>query len=163
MKEIKIGNGFDVHKLSVGKKIKLCGVEIKHNKKLIGHSDADVGLHAICDSIFGALSMKDIGYYFSNKDPKWKNKSSEFFLKFARDKLKENSFYISNLDINFIAEKPNISKYRKEMILKLSLLLKIPKNIISIKATTNEKIGFIGDGLGIAAESIVQITDEKLY
>ena len=160
----KSGIGYDIHQIDTRTKkgLKLCGVKINFNK-LVGHSDADVGLHAICDSIFGALSMKDIGYYFSNKDPKWKNKNSEFFLKFARDKLKENNFYISNLDINFIAEKPNISKYRKEMILKLSLLLKIPKNIISIKATTNEKIGFIGDGLGIAAESIVQITDEKLY
>ena len=85
------------------------------------------------------------------------------FLKFARDKLKENNFYIANLDINFICEKPNINKYRKKMISKLSLLLKIPEKIISIKATSNEKIGFIGDGLGIAAESIIQITNDKLY
>ena len=160
----KSGIGYDIHQIDTKSKkgLKLCGGKINF-KKLIGHSDADVGLHAICDSIFGALSMKDIGYYFSNKDPRWKNKNSEFFLKFARDKLKENNFYIANLDVNFICEKPNINKYRKKMISKLSLLLKIPEKIISIKATSNEKIGFIGDGLGIAAESIIQITNDKLY
>ena len=88
---------------------------------------------------------------------------SVYFLKFARDKLKQNNFYISNLDINFICEKPNISKYRKKMITNISSILKIPEKIISIKATSNEKIGFIGDGLGIAAESIVQISNEKFY
>ena len=160
----KSGIGYDIHQIDTKSKrgLKLCGVKINYNK-LIGHSDADVGLHAICDSIFGALSMKDIGYYFSNKNPKWRNKNSEYFLKFARDKIKENNFYINNLDINFICEKPNINKYRKKMIANLSSLLKIPQNIISIKATSNEKIGFIGDGLGIAAESIIQITNEKLY
>ena len=160
----KSGIGYDIHQIDLKSKkgLKLCGVKINFNR-LIGHSDADVGLHAICDSIFGALSMNDIGYYFSNKDPKWKNKNSEYFLKFARDRLKENNFYISNLDVNFICEKPNISKYRKKMISKLSMILKIPEKIISIKATSNEKIGFIGDGLGIAAESIIQITNDKLY
>ena len=137
-------------------------MKINYNK-LIGHSDADVGIHAICDSIFGALSMKDIGYYFSNSDPKWKNKNSMYFLKFAKNQLKKKSFYIVNLDINFICENPNISKYRKQMIKKISSILQIPEKIISIKATSNEKIGFIGDGLGIAAESIVQISNENIY
>ena len=94
---------------------------------------------------------------------KWKNKDSEHFLKFAKTKLREKKYFIANLDINFICEKPNINKYRKKMISKVSSILKIPEKIISIKATSNEKIGFIGDGLGIAAESIVQITNEKLY
>ena len=107
--------------------------------------------------------MKDIGYYFSNKDLRWKNKNSEHFLKFAKIKLQEKKFFIANLDINFICEKPNINRYRKQMISNISSVLKIPEKIISIKATSNEKIGFIGDGLGIAAESIVQITNEKLY
>ncbi|MBD1147694.1 2-C-methyl-D-erythritol 2,4-cyclodiphosphate synthase [Pelagibacterales bacterium SAG-MED31] len=160
----KSGIGYDIHQIDkkIKSGLKLCGVKINFNK-LIGHSDADVGIHAICDSIFGALSMKDIGYYFSNKDKKYKNKNSEYFLKFAKNKLKERKLFISNLDINFICEQPNIKKYRNKMILKISAILEIPKNIISIKATTNEKIGFIGDGLGIAAESIVQITNEKLY
>ena len=160
----KSGIGYDIHQIDTNTKtgLKLCGVKIDFNK-LIGHSDADVGIHAICDSIFGALSMKDIGYYFSNKNKKWKNKNSEHFLKFAKNKLQEKKYFIVNLDINFICEKPNISKYRKKMISKISSILKIPEKIISIKATSNEKIGFIGDGLGIAAESIVQITNEKPY
>ena len=160
----KTGIGYDIHKLDfkTNKGLKLCGVKINYNK-LIGHSDADVGIHAICDSIFGALSMKDIGYYFSNKSPKWKNKNSIHFLNFAIDNLIKQNYFIVNLDVNFICEKPNISKYRIKMIQNLSSVLKIPENIISIKATSNEKIGFIGDGLGIAAESIVQISNEKTY
>ena len=160
----KYGIGYDIHRLDTKAKkgLKLCGICINYNK-LIGHSDADVGIHAVCDSIFGALSMKDIGYYFSNNDKKWKNKNSVHFLKFARQKLNEKNFFIVNLDINFICEKPYIYKYRKKMVKNLSTILNIPERIISIKATSNEKIGFIGDGLGIAAESIVQIANEKLY
>ena len=160
----KTGIGYDIHRLhhKIKKGLKLCGVKINFNK-LIGHSDADVGLHAICDSIFGALSMKDIGYYFSNNNAKWKNKNSEYFLNFAKEKLIKNKYYIVNLDVNFICERPNISKYRDLMIENISTILEIPKKIISIKATSNEKIGFIGEGLGIAAEAIVQISNEKNY
>jgi 2-C-methyl-D-erythritol 4-phosphate cytidylyltransferase / 2-C-methyl-D-erythritol 2,4-cyclodiphosphate synthase len=160
----KSGIGYDIHQFDskIKKGLKLCGVKMNYNK-LIGHSDADVGIHAICDSIFGALSMKDIGYYFSNTDPIWKNKNSIYFLKFAKEQLKDKKFNIVNLDINFICEKPNISKYRNQMIKKISSILQIPEKIISIKATSNEKIGFIGDGLGIAAESIVQISNENIY
>ena len=160
----KTGIGYDIHRLDLKSKtgLRLCGIKIDYNK-LIGHSDADVGIHAICDSIFGALSMKDIGYYFSNNSLKWKNKNSVYFLKFARDNLIKNKYYIVNLDINFICEKPNINKHRKKMIKNLSSVLKIPNSIISIKATSNEKIGYIGEGLGIAAESIIQISNEKTY
>ena len=160
----KSGIGYDIHRLNPKIKtgLKLCGVKINYNK-LIGHSDADVGIHSVCDSIFGALSMKDIGYYFPNNDKKWKNKNSVNFLKFAKEKLLKKKYYIVNLDINFICEKPNIKKYRKKMIKNLSNILKIPEEIISIKATSNEKIGFIGVGLGIAAECIVQISNEKFY
>ena len=160
----KSGIGYDIHQIDTKSKkgLKLCGVKINYSK-LIGHSDADVGIHAICDSIFGALSMKDIGYYFSNSKPKWKNKNSIYFLKFAKEQLMEKNFNIVNLDINFICEKPNINKYRKKMIKKISSVLQISEKIISIKATSNEKIGFIGDGLGIAAESIVQISNENIY
>ena len=160
----KSGIGYDIHQLDTKTKtgLKLCGIKINYSK-LIGHSDADVGIHAICDSIFGALSMKDIGYYFSNNNSKWKNKNSVHFLKFAREKLYKKKFFIINLDINFICEKPNINKYRSEMIKNLASILKISEKIISIKATSNEKIGFIGDGLGIAAESIVQISNENPY
>jgi len=160
----KYGIGYDIHQFNDKKEkgLKLCATNIDYYK-LIGHSDADVGIHAICDSIFGALSLNDIGHYFSNKNQKWKNTNSIYFLKFAKQKLIEHKFFIVNLDINFICERPIISKYRSKMINKISEILAIPNKIISIKATSNEKIGFIGDGKGIAAESIVQISNEKNY
>ena len=158
------GIGYDIHQFDFKSKkgLKLCGINIPYNK-LIGHSDADVGMHAICDSIFGSLSMNDIGYYFDNNNPKWKNANSKKFLSHCKKILQEKRFYIVNLDINFICEKPNISKYNLKMKKNIAKLLSIPSNIISIKATTNEKIGFIGDGQGIAAEAIVQISNEKFY
>ena len=158
VKEYRSGIGYDIHKINFKskKKLTLCGVKIPH-PPLIGHSDADVGYHAICDSILGSLSMRDIGFYFSNKDKKWRNANSKIFVKFCIKKLIENGYKITNLDINFICEKPNINQLSNLMKDNLSSLLKIPKKIISIKATTNEKIGLIGKGQGIAAESIIQI------
>ena len=158
------GIGYDIHRFDfkLKKGLKLCGIEIPYYK-LTGHSDADVGMHAICDSIFGALSMNDIGYYFSNKDAKWKNADSKIFIKFCKEKLIEKKLFIVNLDINLICEQPIISIYKKSMIKNISKLLSIPEKIISIKATTNEKIGFIGNNEGIAAESIVQIANDKFY
>jgi len=163
-KIFKIGIGYDIHKFNFNNKngLKLCGVKIPYYK-LIGHSDADVGMHAICDSIFGSLSMNDIGYYFSNKNKAWKNANSKIFLSYCKKQLIKKGFYIVNLDINFICEKPNITKYKNKMIKNISNLLSIPTKNISIKSSTNEKIGFIGDSLGIAAESIIQISNEKFY
>lgn len=160
----KSGIGYDIHRFDTDTNtgLKLCGITLPFSK-LIGHSDADVGLHAICDSIFGALSMRDIGYHFPNTDKKWKNTNSSKFLIFCREKLEEKKYYITNLDVNIIAEKPKISKYVSSMKKRIAHLLQININIISIKATTNEKIGFIGKGEGIAAESIVQISNEKYY
>ena len=159
-KEFKSGIGFDIHKINFNskKKLTLCGVKIPH-PPLDGHFDADVGYHAICDSILGSLSMKDIGFYFNNKNPKWKNANSNIFVKFCQKELHKQGYKIVNLDINFICETPNINNISSLMKDNLSKLLKIPKTIISIKATTNEKIGFIGKGEGIAAESIIQISN----
>jgi 2-C-methyl-D-erythritol 4-phosphate cytidylyltransferase/2-C-methyl-D-erythritol 2,4-cyclodiphosphate synthase len=160
IKEYRCGIGYDIHQINFKSKkfLKLCGIKIPH-PPLIGHSDADVGYHAICDSILGSLSMKDIGFYFKNNEPRWKNANSKIFLDFCLKNLKEKNYKIVNLDINFICEKPNIAKYRNRMIKNLSTLMKTSANRISIKATTNEKIGFIGSGEGIAAESIVQIVN----
>jgi len=161
IKEYRSGIGYDIHKIDFQskKKLVLCGVRINH-PPLIGHSDADVGFHAVCDSILGALSMKDIGHFFSNKDLKWKNSNSKKFIEFCAKHLKEKYFRIINLDINFICESPNISKVSNKMKKNLSLLLNTSLKQISIKATTNEKISFIGKGEGIAAESIVQIVND---
>ena len=160
-KEYRSGIGYDIHKINYNskKRLTLCGVKISH-PPLIGHSDADVGYHAICDSILGALSLRDIGYYFNNNNKKWKNANSKIFVQFCNQQLKRKKFHIVNLDINFICEKPAINKYVKQMKNNISTLLNIDENKISIKATTNEKIGFIGKKEGIAAESIIQIKNE---
>ena len=160
-KEFRYGIGYDIHKIDFKSKkfLTLCGVKIPFYP-LIGHSDADVGYHAICDSILGALSMRDIGYHFNNKNMKWKNANSSIFMIFCYNKLKEKRYSIVNLDINFICEKPKINKYINKMKKNISKILKIKENIIAIKSTTNEKIGFIGKGEGIASESIVQIKNE---
>ena len=155
------GIGYDIHKVDFNskKQLKLCGVKIS-SYPLIGHSDADVGYHAICDSILGALSMRDIGYYFNNKNKKWKNANSKIFVMYCKKQLESKGFSIVNLDINFICEKPKINKYVNKMKKNISSLLNLNNNQISIKATTNEKIGLIGKGEGIAAESIIQIVNE---
>jgi len=157
-KKIQFGIGYDIHPFNFisKKKLILCGVKINHYS-LEGHSDADVGYHAVCDSIFGALGIGDIGMIFKNSNPKWKNANSEIFLKFAKCKIDEFKTSIINIDINFICEKPNISKYSNKMKLNIARVLKIKTSQINIKATTNEKIGFIGQGKGIAAESIISL------
>ena len=157
-KKRRCGIGYDIHKIDFNskKKLTLCGVKINH-APLIGHSDADVGYHAICDSILGSLSLRDIGYYFKNNDKRWKNANSKIFILFAKKKLNEKNFKIVNLDINFICQTPLINKHIKKMKSNISKNLNILKDIISIKATTNEKIGLIGNGEGIAAESIASI------
>ena len=118
----KFGIGYDIHKIDFisKKKLILCGVKINH-APLIGHSDADVGYHAICDSILGSLSLKDIGYYFKNNDKRWKNVNSKIFLLFAANKLKEKKYRIINLDINYICQTPQINKYIKKIIFTLQL------------------------------------------
>ena len=157
MKEIKVGNGFDVHKLSVGKKIKLCGIEINHNKKLIGHSDADVGLHSLTDALFGALGKGDIGIWFPPTESKWKNADSEIFLKKALKLMKKENFLISNIDLTFICEKPKINKFREIMIKNLSEVCNIEPKNINIKATTSERLGFTGREEGIAVLTTILI------
>ena len=157
MKEIKIGNGFDVHKLSVGKKIKLCGIEINHNKKLIGHSDADVGLHSLTDALFGALGKGDIGIWFPPTESKWKNADSEIFLNKALKLMQKENFLISNIDLTFICEKPKINKFREIMIKNLSEVCNIEPKNINIKATTSERLGFTGREEGIAVLTTILI------
>lgn len=159
-KKYRSGIGYDIHRINFKskKQLILCGIKIKH-PPLIGHSDADVGYHAICDSILGSLSLKDIGHYFNNKNDKWKNKNSKIFLKFCYRKLIDHGYKIVNLDINFICEEPNISKIASKMKLNISKIINTPINNISIKATTNEKTALIGRGEAIAAEAIIQITN----
>ncbi|MBB5074267.1 2-C-methyl-D-erythritol 4-phosphate cytidylyltransferase/2-C-methyl-D-erythritol 2,4-cyclodiphosphate synthase [Bartonella callosciuri] len=149
--DIRIGNGYDVHSFGEGTSLILFGIEIPFHKKLNGHSDADVALHALTDALLATQGAGDIGTHFPPSDPQWKNASSEIFLRHALDIVQQAGGRIANVDITLIAEEPKIGPYRDIMIENLMNMLTISPNRISIKATTNEKLGFIGRGEGIAA------------
>ncbi len=152
---LRIGNGFDAHKFSVGSFITLCGIKIPFEKGLLGHSDADVAWHALVDAILGAMALGDIGKAFPPSDNKYKGADSSIFLEYAKNKLSENNYEIGNIDITIICERPKISKYSQEMIAKTAKLLEISEDKISVKGTTTEKMGFTGREEGIA--SIVSV------
>ena len=151
---MRIGFGYDVHKLVKGRKLILGGVKIPHTKGLLGHSDADVLLHALCDSILGAAGLRDIGYYFSNKDSKWKNISSLVLLAECLKLISKKKLKIGNVDITLILEEPKISPYVDQMKKNIAKTLKIRASQISIKSTTAEGLGFIGKKLGCSAYSV---------
>jgi len=158
MKEMRIGNGFDVHKLEAGENIVLCGINIKHNKRLIGHSDADVGLHSLTDAIFGALGKGDLGHWFPPNDDKWKDANSEIFLQKALNFMKQEKYMISNIDLTFICERPKISEHSKKMQSNLARLCSIKSKRVNIKATTSEGLGFTGRDEGIAVMTSILLT-----
>ncbi len=153
----RIGLGYDIHRLVKNRKLFIGGVLIPSIYGLDGHSDADVLIHSICDSILGALGMGDIGTHFSNKDPKYKNKKSTYFLNKVVRMMRQEGYRIVNIDSTLICEKPKLSRYRKKITTSLEKKLKIPKGCMSIKATTSEGLGAIGEGMGIACKTIVLI------
>jgi len=161
MNKIRIGFGYDIHKLVKGRKLILGGVEIKHPKGLLGHSDADVLCHAIADSLLGAANLGDIGKHFPNTNKKWKDCSSLIILKQVLILLKKNKSKIINIDSTLVLEKPKISNYALQMKKNIAKSLSIKINSISIKATTNEKLGDIGKGKGASAYSVATITSQK--
>lgn len=161
-KETRVGIGYDVHSFIEPKKSKdnsimLCGVEVKHNKSLNGHSDSDVGIHAIVDAILGAISKGDIGEHFPPSDAKYKNMSSSVFLEHARKLVGDADGRILNIDVTLICEEPKISPHKGMMIAELASILKIDVSRVSVKATTTEKLGFTGRKEGIAAQAIANI------
>ena len=153
----RVGNGFDVHKFKKGNKLKLLGINVPFNKSLMGHSDADVGIHALVDAILGSISEGDIGEHFPPTEKKWKNKNSEFFLEYTKNLMKQNDFQVNNIDITIICEKPKISKYKQKMKEKIAKILEIPTDNINIKGTTTEKLGFLGREEGIACQASVSV------
>ena len=155
---IKVGSGFDVHEFEDGKSIKLFGVKLPFNKKLKGHSDADVGLHALTDAILGAIGKGDIGEHFPPSNSKWKNKSSEIFLLYSKKLMYENGYKINNLDLTLICEKPKVSKYKNKFKKNISTLLNIKSEDVNVKATTTEKLGFLGREEGIACHAVVTVS-----
>jgi len=158
MTSVRVGHGYDVHRLVKGRKLILGGLEIPNELGLDGHSDADVVIHALIDSLLGAAAMGDIGRHFPDTDPEYKGADSIVLLKNIMSKLSETGFSIGNIDITIIAEKPKLSEYIEQMRANISKAIDTPVENISIKVTTNEKLGFIGKGEGIAAFSVALLT-----
>ncbi|WP_370311329.1 bifunctional 2-C-methyl-D-erythritol 4-phosphate cytidylyltransferase/2-C-methyl-D-erythritol 2,4-cyclodiphosphate synthase [Sagittula sp.] len=149
--DVRTGNGYDVHAFEEGDHVILCGVRIPHNRKLKGHSDADVGMHAVTDALYGALAEGDIGRHFPPSDPQWKGAASEIFLKHAVDLARTRGFGIGNVDLTLICERPKIGPHAAEMTKEMSRIMNLEPDRISIKATTSERLGFTGREEGIAA------------
>jgi 2-C-methyl-D-erythritol 2,4-cyclodiphosphate synthase len=159
----RIGSGMDVHQLVEGRDLWLGGVLIPHHKGALGHSDADVLLHAICDALLGALSLGDIGTHFPDTDASYKNIDSKILLKKTYDLIRQKNYSIVNIDSSLVLESPKIRKYSGEMKKAIAGILNINEDDISIKATTNEKMGFIGreEGLVAYATVLLYLQDAK--
>lgn len=153
--DVRLGNGFDVHRFGPGHGVTLCGVTVPHNRSLSGHSDADVGMHAITDAIYGALAEGDIGRHFPPTDARWKGAASDIFLRHAVSLATERGFSIGNVDCTLICERPKIGPHAKAMGAALGDALGIGPDRISVKATTSERLGFTGREEGIAALATV--------
>lgn len=155
--DFRTGQGFDVHKLTENRKLILCGVEVPYELGLLGHSDADVAIHALIDALLGALALGDIGELFPDNDAQWKGADSTELLKMvlARPEFKE--WRISNVDITIIAQRPKLASYKKVMQNRLAEVMQLPAERISVKATTTEKLGFTGRGEGIAASAVAAL------
>lgn len=153
----RVGQGFDAHRWGPGEEVWLCGVAIKHDETLIGHSDADAGLHALTDAILGAIGEGDIGDHFPPTDPKWKGAASDQFLKHAVDLVAAKGGALVNVDVTLICERPKIKPHRQAMRERLAEILSLPIDRVSVKATTTEKMGFTGRGEGLAASAVVSV------
>ncbi len=154
----RTGFGFDVHAFVEGRKLIIGGVEIPHDKGLEGHSDADVLLHAICDAMLGALALGDIGIHFPNTDEKWKNADSSILLKYVNELIQSEGYELGNLDCVIAMENPKISPYINKIRNRISEILNTDVKQISIKATTTEKLGFIGRSEGAASFATVLLS-----
>ena len=155
----RIGQGIDVHKLVEGRDLWIAGVKIPYHLGLLGHSDADVALHALCDALLGAAAMRDIGFHFPDTDPKYKGADSRVLLRRVREMLVEKGYSIGNVDITIAAQAPKMLPYIPTMAQNIADDLEIDLNCVSVKATTTEHLGFTGRGEGIAAFAIALIND----
>ncbi len=155
--DIRTGNGFDVHKFGPGDHVVLCGLKIPHDRGLVGHSDADVAMHAVTDALFGAIAEGDIGQWFPPSDPQWKGAASEVFLRKAVERVTARGFRISNVDCTLICEVPKIGPNSRDMRRNLAAIMGISEDRVAVKATTSEKLGFTGREEGIAAQANVLI------
>jgi 2-C-methyl-D-erythritol 4-phosphate cytidylyltransferase/2-C-methyl-D-erythritol 2,4-cyclodiphosphate synthase len=158
---IRIGTGYDVHRLAAGEELWLCGVRIPHDQGLAGHSDADVGLHAVVDAILGACAQGDIGEHFPPNDARWKDAPSEKFIAHAAELADKAGYRVGNVDVTLICEAPKIAPHREAMRRKLAALLGVDLTQVSVKATTTERLGFTGRGEGIAAQAVATLVSRE--
>jgi len=156
--KIRIGMGFDVHQLEDGRDFFLGGIRLQDAQKgAIGHSDADVLIHALCDALLGAANLRDIGYHFSNTDDRWKGKDSRFFLQEVMGMLREKGWKVGNVDCTICLEKPKINPHIQAMKKALAPILDVTDDDVSIKATTNERLGYVGREEGVCAYAVALI------
>lgn len=162
---MRVGMGYDVHKLVEDRDLILGGVKVPYEKGLLGHSDADVLTHAIMDALLGAGALGDIGTHFPDNDPKYKGANSIELLEHVGKLLEENLYFIENIDATIIAQQPKLAPYKEEMRENIAKALKLPVNRVNVKATTEEGLGFTGEGLGISAQAICMVTtiDQYMY
>ena len=154
---VRIGSGYDVHRLADGEELWLCGVRVPHDQGLAGHSDADVAIHALVDAMLGALGDGDIGQHFPPSDAQWRGASSDRFLAHAASLMAQAGYRLGNADVTIICEAPKIGPHRDAMRERLAAILGVDKSLVSVKATTTEKLGFTGRGEGIAAQAMASL------
>lgn len=154
---IRVGFGYDVHPLGEGRELWLGGVKLQFDKGCVGHSDADVLLHAMCDALLGAANLRDIGFHFPNTNPKYKGADSKLLLKEVVTLLKEHRYAVGNIDATLSLEAPKINPHIKAMQAVLAPILEVTEQDVSIKATTNERLGYVGRGEGVNAYAVALI------
>ncbi len=158
---MRIGTGFDVHQLAEGYKLILGGIEIPHSKGCVGHSDADVLIHAVCDALLGALALGDIGQHFPDTSEDYKGIDSRILLKKVNELVSKQGYEISNIDSTLALQKPKIKPYIQQMRAELAKVLSLDKNQVSVKATTTEKLGFEGREEGVSAQAVCLLQEIK--
>lgn len=158
---MRIGQGYDVHRLVEGRELWLCGVRLEHTLGLLGHSDADVAIHALCDAILGALALRDIGYHFPDTDPRYKGADSKLLLKEVCAMMRSKGYDIGNVDVTICAERPKINPHIPAMVSTLASVMECDEDRISIKATTTEKLGFTGREEGISSMAVALLEEIK--
>lgn len=159
--EIRLGNGYDVHRFGEGDHVWLCGVKVTHERGLQGHSDADVGMHALTDAIYGALAEGDIGQHFPPSDPQWKGAESHIFLRHAIELAREKGYEMMNCDVTLVCERPKIGPHAVEMRRALADIMAVAVDKVSVKATTSERLGFTGREEGIASLATAALIKER--
>ncbi len=162
MSDIRVGHGFDVHRFCPGDHVRLCGIAIPHDRGLEGHSDADVGLHALADAIYGAIGDGDIGQHFPPSDPQWKGAESHIFLRHAGERVAARGGRIANVDVTLLCERPKIAPHAAAMKARIGEVLGLEPDRVSIKATTMERMGFVGreEGMGAIATATVILSEK---